>query len=78
MANTLVATLLPHNRTHYFKILHASWPAGMILGALITLAVGNNWSWKAQLGLYLIPTLIYGVMFLGQSFPKSEASAKGF
>jgi len=27
--------------------------------------------------LYLIPTVIYGWMFLGQSFPKSEASEKG-
>jgi MFS transporter, DHA2 family, metal-tetracycline-proton antiporter len=49
----------------------------MILGALITLAVGNSWSWKAQLGLYLIPTIIYGFMFFGQKFPKSEASSKG-
>ena len=38
VANPLVATLFPHNRTHYLNILHASWPAGMILGALITLA----------------------------------------
>ncbi len=77
VANPLVATLFPNNRTHYLNILHASWPAGMILGALITLAVGNSWSWKAQLGLYLIPTLIYGFMFFGQKFPKSEASSKG-
>lgn len=77
VANPLVATLFPSNRTHYLNILHASWPLGMIIGALITLAVGNVWSWKAQLGLYLIPTLIYGVMFFRQSFPKSEASAKG-
>lgn len=77
VANPLVATLFPKNRTHYLNILHASWPAGMILGALITLAVGNHWSWKAQLGLYLVPTVIYGVMFFGQSFPKSDASAKG-
>jgi len=77
VANPLVATLFPNNRTHYLNILHASWPAGMILGALITLAVGNSWSWKAQLGLYLVPTVIYGVMFMGQSFPKSAASAKG-
>ncbi len=77
VANPLVATLFPQNRTHYLNILHASWPLGMILGALITLAVGNSWSWKAQLGLYLIPTVIYGVMFFRQSFPKSEASAKG-
>ncbi len=78
VANPLVATLFPHNRTHYLNILHASWPAGMILGALITLAVGTQWSWKAQLALYLIPTIIYGFMFFGQSFPKSEASSKGF
>ncbi len=77
VANPLVATLFPQNRTHYLNILHASWPLGMIIGALITLAVGNSWSWKAQLGLYLIPTVIYGVMFFRQSFPKSEASAKG-
>ncbi|MBB5349999.1 MFS family permease [Haloferula luteola] len=77
VANPLVATLFPKNRTHYLNILHASWPAGMIIGALITLAVGNHWSWKAQLGLYLLPTVVYGLMFFGQSFPKSDASAKG-
>jgi hypothetical protein len=33
--------------------------------------------WKMQLALYLIPTVIYGIMFLGQHFPKSEASEKG-
>jgi MFS family permease len=77
VANPLVATLFPENRTHYLNILHASWPAGMILGSLITLAVGNSWSWKAQLALYLVPTVIYGFMFLGQHFPRSEASAKG-
>lgn len=77
VANPLVATLFPENRTHYLNILHASWPAGMILGAVITLLVGNSWSWKAQLALYLLPTVIYGIMFFGQSFPKSEASAKG-
>lgn len=76
VANPLVATLFPENRTHYLNILHASWPAGMILGALITLAFGS-WSWKAQLALYLVPTVIYGFMFFGQKFPQSAASAKG-
>ena len=33
VANPLVATLYPGNRTHYLNILHASWPLGMILGA---------------------------------------------
>ncbi len=78
VANPLVATLFPHNRTHYLNILHASWPAGMILGATITYFLGDSWGWKERLALYLIPTAIYGFMFFGQKFPKSEASAKGF
>jgi MFS family permease len=80
VANPLVSTLFPKNRTHYLNILHASWPAGMIIGGLIgwTLGSGENaWDWKWQLALYLVPTLAYGVMFLGQKYPKSEASAKG-
>lgn len=79
VANPLVATLFPKSRTHYLNILHASWPLGLVFGGLIGWFLGGTfaWSWKAQLALYLIPTALYGVMFLGQSFPKSEASAKG-
>jgi MFS family permease len=79
VANPLVATLFPNNRTHYLNILHASWPAGMIIGAALGWVLDDkmNVSWKLQLALYLIPTAIYGIMFMGQHFPKSEASEKG-
>jgi len=80
VANPLVATLFPNARTHYLNILHASWPLGMVFGGIIgwTLGSGENaWPWKWQLALYLVPTIAYGIMFLGQKYPKSEASAKG-
>ena len=77
VANPLVATLFPKNRTHYLNILHASWPAGMVIGGLIGWTMGGSFGWKTQLGLFLIPTLVYGIMFLGQKMPKSEASEKG-
>lgn len=79
VANPLVATLFPKNRTHYLNILHASWPAGLVVGGLIGWTLGGEGgvSWKVQLGLFLIPTLLYGLAFFGQSFPKSEAAAKG-
>ena len=79
VANPLVSTLFPNNRTHYLNILHASWPAGLVLGGLVgwILGEGMQVSWKMQLGLFLVPTVLYGVAFFGQSFPKSEASAKG-
>jgi len=79
VANPLVSTLFPKNRTHYLNILHASWPAGLVLGGLVgwILGDGMHMSWKLQLGLFLVPTVLYGIAFFGQHFPKSEASVKG-
>ena len=78
VANPLVATLFPHNRTHYLNILHASWPAGMVIGGVIGWTLGENGvKWQTQLGLFLIPVVLYGWAFFRQSFPKSEAAAQG-
>jgi MFS family permease len=79
VANPLVATVFPQNRTHYLNILHASWPLGMVVGAVASYVLGNvmGLGWKGQLAFYLVPTVAYAVMFLGQTFPKSEAAAKG-
>lgn len=79
VANPLVATLYPNNRTHFLNILHASWPAGLVAGSALGWLLDDKMkmSWQIQLSLYLIPTIAYGVMFLGQHMPKSEASKKG-
>jgi MFS family permease len=79
VANPLVATLYPKNRAHYLNILHASWPAGMILGTVAGWVLDDKMKlpWKFQLALYFIPTIAYGIMFMGQKMPKSEASEKG-
>src|SRR4051812_4140084 len=73
VANPLVATLFPHNRTHYLNILHASWPAGLVLGGIVGWVLGGSLElgWKTQLAVFLVPTVIYGIMFMGQTFPKS-------
>lgn len=79
VANPLVATIFPHARTHYLNILHASWPAGLVLGSAMGWVLDDRLElyWKWQLALFLIPTLIYGLLFFRQSMPKSEASALG-
>ncbi|MSU60062.1 MAG: MFS transporter [Pedosphaera sp.] len=79
VANPLVATLYPNNRTHFLNILHASWPAGLVVGSALGWLLDDQMkiSWQLQLSLYLIPTLAYGVMFFGQHMPKSEASKQG-
>jgi MFS family permease len=79
VANPLVATIFPKQRTHYLNILHASWPLGMVVGAIASYLLGSvmGLGWKGQLAFYLVPTIAYAVMFMGQTFPKSEAAEKG-
>jgi MFS family permease len=79
VANPLVARLFPNNRTHYLNILHAAWPGGLVLGSVMGWILDDRMhlSWKIQLGLFLIPTVVYALMFFGQKYPRSEASEKG-
>jgi MFS family permease len=76
--NPLTATLYPRNKTHWLNILHAGWPGGLILGALLGLlfeALGVNW--KVQMAAFLVPTVLYGLLMVGRRFPHSEARTSG-
>jgi MFS family permease len=82
VVNPLVATLFPKNKTHYLNILHAGWPGGLILGGLASYFMAGGAdakpvAWQVQISLFLIPVVLYGLMMLGQRFPKSEASSSG-
>jgi MFS family permease len=82
VANPLVASLFQKNKAHYLNILHAGWPGGLIIGALASYfmsgALGMQVvSWKIQMCLFLIPVALYGIMLIGQKFPKSEAREHG-
>jgi MFS family permease len=74
--NPVTATLYSKNKTHYLNMLHSGWPGGMVVGGLILILLANA-PWKWQIGLYLIPTAIYGFMMLGQKFPVQERVAMG-
>ncbi|MDB6137998.1 MAG: major facilitator superfamily 1, partial [Verrucomicrobiaceae bacterium] len=79
VANPLVSTLFPQNPTHYLNILHYSSRARLVLGSVMGWILDDKMqvAWKTQLALFLIPTVLYGLMFMGQHMPKSEASVKG-
>ncbi len=88
VVNPLTATLFPKNKTHYLNILHAGWPAGLVIGGLASafMAAQENEAgdviqqavdWKIQMSLFLIPVIIYGGMLFGQKFPQSEAASAG-
>ncbi len=78
--NPLTATLFSKNKTHWLNILHAGWPLGLILGALIVLgfkAAAPDIRWEIKLGVFLVPVLLYGMMMFNRPFPHSEAKTSG-
>src|SRR5678816_2975658 len=76
--NPMAATLYPEDKTHRLNVLHAWWPGGLIIGGLLAVAMGKlGWSWKVQMAIVLIPTVVYGLLIFGQKFPKTERAAAG-
>ena len=76
VVNPVTATLFPKDRTHRLNILHSGWAGGLVLGGLIAIAMSElGWRWK--IGIFLLPTLVYGLMMLGQRFPVQERVAAG-
>lgn len=82
VVNPVTATLYAREKTKYLNMLHAGWPGGLVLGGLVAIAVsfvdparvpGRLWQW--QVGLVVVPTLVYGFMLLGQRFPVQERVA---
>jgi MFS family permease len=78
--NPLTATLFPKRKTHWLNILHAGWPLGLILGAVIMLGFnyfGATVRWEYKLGVFLIPVVGYGILMFNRPFPDSEAKTAG-
>jgi MFS family permease len=74
--NPLVAQLYPKQQTHYLNILHAGWPGGLIIGGLLAHFLGGV-KWEIQLGLFLVPVLIYGIIVVKEKFPTSLVAEAG-
>jgi MFS family permease len=76
--NPLIATMYPEEKTHKLNVLHSWWPGGLIIGGLLGYLMKQaNLSWQVQMGVILVPTLVYGVMIFGQQFPLTERKASG-
>jgi MFS family permease len=77
--NPLTASLYPKNKTHWLNILHAGWPGGLVLGALVGWGLNQvgGVGWMIRWVIVLAPILIYGLMMIGRPFPQSEAKEHG-
>ncbi|TYA74782.1 MFS transporter [Seonamhaeicola marinus] len=71
--NPLIADMYTDNRTTMLNKFHVWFPGGIVIGALASKFMTDfDMGWQLQIGIMLIPTLIYGFLFFGQTFPKNE------
>ena len=77
-SNPMVATLYPEEKTHRLNILHAWWPAGIMVGGLLGVAISIlGLSWKLNMIVLMIPALVLAWMVASSVFPVTERVAKG-
>lgn len=76
-ANPVVATLFPKEKTRWLNILHAGWPGGLVVGGIVTIALGGLHDWRFIIMLVLLPAVVYFVMLLRVNFPVNERVAAG-
>jgi MFS family permease len=77
--NPVVATMFNRDKSKWLNTLHAGWPGGLVLGGLVTIYIATRQitDWRLTLGLILIPAVIFFVMLIGLTFPRSEREQAG-
>jgi MFS family permease len=81
--NPLVASLFTDNKTTKLNHFHLWFPGGIVIGSLIVKFFGQlsptgdltNWPWLVA--VMLIPTVVYGFLFLRLAFPVTERVSSG-
>jgi MFS family permease len=76
--NPLVATIYSDNKTTKLNHFHLWFPGGIVIGTLLVFFLDKaGISWQIQVGLMIIPTIIYGYLFSKLTFPVTERVASG-
>jgi MFS family permease len=85
--NPLVASLFTDNKTTKLNHFHLWFPAGIVIGTLIVFGLDSMlahglspkpyWISQVEIGIMLIPTIIYGYLFSELKFPVTERVAAG-
>lgn len=76
--NPLVATIYSDNKTTKLNHFHLWFPGGIVIGTLLVFLLDKiGIGWQVQVGLMIIPTLLYLYLFSKLEFPVTERVASG-
>jgi len=80
--NPLVATIYPENKTTKLNHFHLWFPGGIVIGTLLVYGLNNllgdaYWVSQLEIGLMILPTLLYGFLFSKLELPVTERVSSG-
>lgn len=78
--NPLITSMYTDDKTRRLNRFHAWFPTGIVIGGLVVYLfnnIGLN-DWRYAMGIMLLPTFVYGYMFLKKEFPQTERVVSGF
>jgi len=77
--NPLIATLYPDEKTKKLNQFHVWFPGGILIGAVSCFLLDKLGltQWQLKLALIILPTIVYGFLFIGQGFPATERVQSG-
>ncbi|MCH2206336.1 MAG: MFS transporter [Lentisphaerales bacterium] len=84
--NPACSSMYTEDKSTKLNVLHAAWPAGMVVGSIFILPLGvadsaagvavvegaSGLAWRTHSWWMMIPVVIYGVMFIKSKFPIDE------
>lgn len=75
---TMVSSMYSSDKIRKINSWHIWFPAGIVIGGIVAyfMTIINS-GWKMQMAVMLLPTIIYGMLFFKQEFPKSERIMMG-
>ena len=78
--NPLITSMYTDEKTRRLNRFHAWFPTGIVIGGLVVYIFNNSGlaDWRYAMGIMLLPTFIYGFMFLNKKFPQTERVVAGF
>ena len=78
VANPLIATLYPNDKTAKLNAVHAWWPGGLVIGGLMGVGMSKlGLGWEAKLAIAIVPAIALIVSCIGLKFPPTERAASG-
>ena len=76
--NPLITTLFPNDKTTKLNHFHVWFPGGIVIGGVLAYLLEKvGFGWKTEFATMLIPLVAYGILFMGQPFPKTERVQQG-